>query len=98
MRAHPRGRKNAQNLKKDKETGYYHYYSCERDSKGKVTDGKMYKLKPGESVCYTICVWFEGSDPDHNNSIMGGGIEFSINYETEGYLKALYELKQQNNK
>lgn len=78
------------NLVRDSETGFYHYYSCTRSDNGEILDGQMYKLEPDDSVCYTICIWFEGSDPDHNNSIIGGGISFSINYETEGYLKARY--------
>lgn len=85
-------------LIEDEETGYYHYYSCQRKDNGEIIDGSMYQLEPGESVCYTICIWFEGSDPDHNNSIIGGGITFSINYETEEYLEYLYKTKKEEKK
>lgn len=84
-------------LVKDDKTGFYHYYSCTRSENGEILDGQMYKLEPDDSVCYTICMWFEGSDDDHNNSILGGSITFSINYETEGYLKARYFENKQNN-
>lgn len=86
------------NLVKNEENGFYNYFSCERSATGEIVSGEMYKLEPGESICYTICIWFEGSDPDHNNSILGGGIEFSINYETEEYLVALYKEKQKQEK
>ena len=81
-------------LVKDEETGFYHYYSAVLAETGEVLEGEFYALEPGQSVCYTICIWFEGSDPDHNNSIIGGGIEFSINYETSDYLKFLYEVSK----
>ena len=87
-----------ENLVKDEETGYHHYYSCTRSENGEILDGEMYKLEPGESICYTIAIWFEGSDDDHNNSIIGGGITFSINYETEKYLETLYILSAEEKK
>ena len=46
-------------------------------------------------MCYTICVWFEGSDPDHNNSIMQGGISFTVEYETEEYVIYICEREKQ---
>lgn len=79
-----------ENLIKDKKTGFYNYFSCVRSETGEVLDGEMYKLEPGETVCYTICIWFEGSDPDHNNDIIGGGIKFNVKYETEEYLEYMY--------
>ena len=85
------------NLTLDNNHGFYHYASCELDEKGTPTSGEYYKLEPGETTCYTILVWFEGSDPDHNNQIIGGGISFSIDYETEEYLKYLYELRKAEN-
>jgi hypothetical protein len=85
------------NLTKDEKTGFYHYYSAVLAETGEVLEGEYYALEPGQSACYTICIWFEGSDKDHNNSIIGGGIEFSINYETEDYLKYLYDLGKKNN-
>ena len=67
--------------------GLYQYTSCEVDANGNVTSGEWYMLLPGASTCYTICVWFEGSDPDHSNAIIGGGISFTVSYETEAFVK-----------
>lgn len=75
-----------ENLVFDSETNFYNYLSCE-------DDGVYFTLAPQEVVCYTICVWFEGSDPDHNNSIIGGGVEFAIKFETEEYVKYINQEK-----
>ena len=79
-----------ENLIFDSETNFYNYLSCDEG-------GVYFTLDPQEVVCYTICVWFEGSDPDHNNSIIGGGIEFSIKFETEEYVKYMSEEKEIEN-
>ena len=76
-----------ENLVFDSETNFYNHLSCE-------DDGVYFTLAPQEVVCYTICVWFEGSDADHNNNIIGGGIEFSIKFETEEYVKYITEEKE----
>lgn len=44
------------------------------------TDGIVFELKPQEVVGYVVCVWYEGSDPDHNNSIIGGYITFNVTF------------------
>ena len=71
--------------------------SVRLDEEGTVLSGEYYTLAPNDTVCYTILVWFEGSDPDHNNTIIGGGISFSIDYETEEYLHYLSELRKAEN-
>ena len=76
-------------------TGFYQYTSCDVDADGKLTSGSYYEIEPGETVCYTICVWFEGSDPDHNDDIIGGGISFTVDYETEDYVIYLCEREKQ---
>ena len=76
-------------------TGFYQYTSCDVDKDGKLKSGNYYEIQPGETVCYTICVWFEGSDPDHNNSIIGGGISFTVDYETEDYVIYLCEREKE---
>ncbi len=70
----------------DELTGFYHYYSS-------TNTQDLFKLAPGEYMCYTICVWLEASDIDHTNDIKGGSISFSINYETEAYLYWKKQLK-----
>ena len=79
-----------ENLVYNSETNFYNYLSCEEG-------GVYFTLAPQEVVCYTICVWFEGSDDDHNNNIIGGGIEFSIKFETEEYVKYISEEKEVEN-
>ena len=76
-------------------TNYYQYTSCEVDADGNLVSGEYYEIQPGETMCYTICVWFEGSDPDHNNDIMKGGISFTVEYETEEYVIYLCEREKQ---
>lgn len=76
-------------------TGFYQYTSCDVDTDGNLTNGEYYTILPGETVCYTICVWFEGSDPDHNNNIIGGGISFTVDYETEDYVIYLCEREKE---
>lgn len=77
-------------LEVNKKTGMYEYASCEIDENGYITSGDWYMLLPGTSTCYTICVWFEGSDPDHSNNILGGGISFTVSYETQAYVNHYY--------
>ena len=73
------------------DTGYYNYISgqlYENKTTGETyQSGVWYKLEPGQSTSYTICVWFEGSDPNHNDNIIGGGISFTISYETQDYVQ-----------
>lgn len=82
-------------LEVNSNTGFYQYTSCDVDQDGKLVSGEYYEIQPGETVCYTICVWFEGSDPDHNNDIIGGGISFSVDYETEDYVIYLCEREKE---
>lgn len=69
------------NLKYNSLTTFWNYQSCKVNEENKYVEGISYKLSPGEITTFSLCVWFEGSDFDHNNSIIGGGITFSINYE-----------------
>lgn len=50
---------------------YYDSYELENTS---------FELKAQEAVGYCICVYYEGSDPDHNNDILGGYITFNISF------------------
>lgn len=45
-------------------------------------DGIYYELAPQEIIGYCIAVWYEGSDPEHSNLIIGGYITFSIVFAT----------------
>lgn len=69
------------NLKYNSLTTFWNYQSCKVDENNKYVSGLSYKLAPDEVTTYSLCVWFEGSDFDHNNSIIGGAITFSINYQ-----------------
>lgn len=81
------------------ETGYYNFVSgkLNKNNDEITKTGEWYKLEPGQSTCYTICVWFEGSDPEHNDSIIGGGISFTINYETEDYVNYIEYVSKKDN-
>ena len=37
-------------------------------------------FKPGDVLKITIIIWYEGVDPDHNNSIMGGGVKMDMKF------------------
>ena len=48
-------------------------------------DGWYYESAPvqldaGEVVGFTFAVWYEGSDPDHTNAIIGGYIAFELEF------------------
>ncbi len=47
-----------------------------------ITDGLVLELESGEVKGYTICVWYEGSDPNHCNDIIGGYITFNVTFST----------------
>ena len=53
----------------------YDTKTCEKEQVNQV-----FSLDPGEQVAYVIAAWFEASDPNHNNSIMGGYISFSFTF------------------
>lgn len=49
------------------------------------SDGWYYEsdpvlLNPGEVKAFTFAVWYEGSDPEHSNAIIGGYIAFEIEF------------------
>lgn len=69
----------------DQESNFYRYLSANNN------EGSWYNLSPGQSTCYTICMWFEGSDIDHSNEIIGGGVSFTVSYETKGYVDYMYK-------
>lgn len=50
---------------------YYDSYLC---------DEIVLTLAPQEVKGYSVCVWYEGSDPNHTNSIIGGYITFNITF------------------
>jgi len=37
-------------------------------------------IAPGETVRYSVVIWFEGWDNDCNNSILGGDVELSLSF------------------
>ncbi len=46
----------------------------------KVYSNVIEKLKPGETVKYTVVIWLEGDDPECKDDIMGGFIRFSMHF------------------
>lgn len=99
------------NLELDSETMFWHYYSLKIDKDGYIynrnneqltsesmltKENGVYELQPGQSECYTFCVWYEGSDPDHNNSIKNGGMEFTINFEAVNKSALIFTPKDEN--
>lgn len=63
-----------ENFKKD-ESGNWYYDSLEFEN---VT----YCLKPQEIQSIVIAVWYEGSDKDHSDAIVGGSYSLSVTFET----------------
>ncbi len=37
-------------------------------------------FKPGDILKVTVAVWYEGTDPDHSNAIMGGGVKMDMKF------------------
>lgn len=40
----------------------------------------VFELKPNEVLGYVVAVWYEGSDPDHKDSILGGYMTFNVTF------------------
>lgn len=59
-----------------KQNGTWVYDSAE--------EGLFFKLPYGESQGFVIASWFEGSDPDHNESISGGYMTFTTSFIAQG--------------
>ena len=41
---------------------------------------QVFSIQPGDNIPYVISAWYEASDPNHNNSIMGGYISFQVTF------------------
>ena len=50
----------------------YSYYEC--------LDDQIFEIQAGDYISYTLSVWFEASDSDHNDSIKDGSITFGVEY------------------
>ena len=49
-------------------------------STGTVMNRTIPEFKPGQVAKVTVIIWYEGEDPDHNNSIMGGGVKLKMSF------------------
>lgn len=45
-----------------------------------VHENKVYSIPPHTEVPYVMAAWYEGSDPNHNNDIMGGFVSFQFSF------------------
>lgn len=45
-----------------------------------VHENKVYSIAPHSEKPYVIAAWYEGSDPNHNNDIMGGFVSFEFSF------------------
>lgn len=61
------------NMRLNPKSNQWFYDSYEHDE-------ISYKIKSEEIVPYVVCIWYEASDPNHNNDILGGYISFIVTY------------------
>lgn len=66
-----------------KEPGTNTDWVCEnlkQDTDGTYYYEEVLTMSAGDVIGYCTAVWFEGSDPDHNDAIIGGYISFDITF------------------
>ena len=61
------------NLHLDPKSNQWYYDSYEHED-------ISFKISPGEQDPFVISIWYEASDPNHNNDILGGYVSFIITY------------------
>ena len=61
------------NLHLDPKSNQWYYDSYEHED-------ISFKIKPGEDHPFVVSIWYEASDPNHNNDILGGYVSFIITY------------------
>lgn len=53
-----------------------------------VMNHTIEEFRPGQFIKVTVVIWYEGEDPDHNNSILGGGVKLDMSFT----ISKIYEL------
>ncbi len=57
--------------------------SCDDDGNwyyDSLENSIVFELEPSEVLGYVVAVWYEGSDPDHKDSILGGYMTFNVTF------------------
>ena len=65
------------NLRYDETTESWYYDTLTHETE---ESNQVFSIKPGESIPYVVCAWYEASDPNHNNDIMGGYVSFNFTF------------------
>ncbi|MDD6302267.1 MAG: hypothetical protein PUA56_03025 [Bacillales bacterium] len=78
-------------LVKDPNTNYTETFYCKNMVKknnvwtyDSAEEGKFFYLPYGQAHSFVVASWFEGSDPDHNESITGGYMTFTTYFIAQG--------------
>ena len=62
------------NMAKDEQSGEWYYDSQQADN-------LTFTLKPMEIATYVIAIWYEGSDVNHGDQIVGGSYSMQVTFE-----------------
>jgi len=65
----------------DEESGLYTLSAEEFSSSKMVATAMVEEFEPQEIDKYTVVIWLEGEDPECINNILGGGIEFAMQFK-----------------
>ena len=65
------------NLHYKEETSSWFYDTLEHET---IEEEQVFEIKPGQSIPYVVCAWYEASDPNHSNDIMGGYVSFNFTF------------------
>lgn len=66
-----------------KETGAIEAFACDKPFTGDVNlfTFKSKDMAPGDSIKYTVVIWFEGNDPECVNDIIGGTVKMTMLFD-----------------
>ena len=65
------------NLHLNEKSNQWYYDSQEHEVD---EERKTYFINPGEAIPYVIAAWYEATDPNHNNDILGGHLSFDVTF------------------
>ena len=65
------------NLHYDEEREMWYYDSLVHETS---EDRQVFHINPESQKAYVVAAWYEASDPNHNNEIMGGYVSFNFTF------------------